>query len=121
MTKRVPRRRISEFRIPDKAKDELQIVSKITGLLAEKPELLREIGEKMQEISSEYELRMKREVTNFIASTADITPERMRDLYPQIIPHILQYWDRVICPPIWWVDWWFPYQREDLRTRLPRG
>ena len=45
MSEDVPKRKISDFKIPDKAKEELQLISKITGMLAEKPELLKDIGE----------------------------------------------------------------------------
>ena len=118
MSEKIPRRKISDVKIPNKVKEELQIVSKITGMLAEKPELLEHIGTKMQEVSKEYEMKMKQEVSNIIASAIDVKVDKIIDICPQIIRYI-DYWDHVWIPRIWWL--WGPYEHLNPQRDIRRG
>ncbi|PVX23289.1 MAG: hypothetical protein CW691_11045 [Candidatus Bathyarchaeum sp.] len=118
MGEKIPKRKISKAKIPNRVKEELQIVSKITGALAEKPEVLQQIGDKMQEIAKDYEKKMKNEISSIIAEAVDLEASKIIDICPQLIQYI-DCWDQIWIPPIWWR--WGPYDIPNLQRDLRKG
>lgn len=120
MVENIPKRNIRELKIDEENIAELKAISQITGMLAEKPEILEEISEEMKKISKEYEQRMKNTVSAVIAKNIDLEAAEIEKIYPQWAWHVHQYW-------YWYWDWiippwtvWGPYRELPYR-RLREG
>jgi hypothetical protein len=95
LASKIPQRKLPTVEI---SSEELKTVSAITGMLAEKPEVLKKIAKRMEELSSEYEQKVKTEVINTLAENVKIDAAK--------IGEIQQYWWWYI-PHIWWHQYWY--------------
>jgi hypothetical protein len=110
-----------EIEIDEEKIAELKAISEITRVLAEKPEILKDISDEMKKISKEYESRMKNTVSKMIAENVDIAVADIEKIYPQWAWHVHQYW-------YWYWDWvippwtvWGPYRELPHRMKSKEG
>ena len=114
---KIPRRDLPEFKITKELVEEVRSIAAITSLLAEEPELTKQIADAFIQASrvtpqdvmvAQIELREK--VSTMVAEKLkDIPAERITKLFPYWCPHIIRYWfPEVIIPHIHlWKPWYY--------------
>lgn len=83
--------------------EDLKAISAITGMLGDKPEVLKKVAKKLEELSNEYEQKVKAEVSNILAENVKIDASKIGQLQP--------YWANIWRPwwhTPWYQTWWLP-------------
>jgi hypothetical protein len=116
LAEKIPERKLPEFKITKEQQERLRAISAITKVLADDPELTKNIASEFVNASSASDpipanIVMRENISKMIARRLKELPaERIIDLYPwwsrifvrYWIPHIYYWdWERYIGPGSW--------------------
>ncbi len=104
--------KIPQGRVPpvEISSEDLKAISAITGMLADKPEVLKKIADRMEALSEEYTKKMNTEISDIMATAVKLDPDKIAQLQP-IWAHIWHPWQIWYWDHTWYQPWtiWGPY------------
>ena len=103
MAEKLPEKSMPEFKIGKEQIDELKTVSAVTKVLAENPELAKEIAEIFEQVAMEKERELVERITSLLA-------EKVKD-----IPA-----DKIKAAFFYWYIWYFPPEPRKHLYQYPR-
>jgi hypothetical protein len=90
MEKKLPRKKLPEFKIGKEQIDELKTVSAVTKILAENPKLATEIAEIFNQVAEEKERELVEKVTKLLSEKVkEVPPEKIRAAFGHWCPWYL--------------------------------
>jgi len=110
---KIPKRDFSSFKVQEGQAEELRTVSAITKMLADDPELTKEISDIFVQVRKEAQAQLEERVSKRMAEKLrDISAEQVGKVVPYWYPWVIRYW----YP---WVHYWYPwiiapFEREPL-------
>jgi hypothetical protein len=100
----IPKREIPTFKVQKEQAEELRTVSAITKILAENPELTKEISDTFIQVRREAQAKLEEKVSGMIAEKLkDVPAEQIGKLVPYWYPWVIRYW----YP--WIIRYWQPW------------
>jgi hypothetical protein len=96
MTEKIPKRKISKFKIGKEQTDELKTISAITKVLAEQPQLANELAEIFVEVEMEKQRKLTEKVSKLLADNLKEFPiQKISASFDQWCPLFARYVDAV--------------------------
>ena len=106
MEDKPPKRKMPEFEISKEQTDELRTISAVTKVLADNPELIKEIVDIFKQVEMEKEQELVDRVSKLLAEKVAVKPELISAVFENLYPIVVPQWYRFVaprkrCQPLW--------------------
>jgi len=108
MEDKPPKRKMPEFEISKELTDELRTISAVTKVLADDPELIKDIAGIFKQVEMEKEKEIAEQVSKLLADKVDMKEEQISEVFEKLYPLIVRcHWrfassqQNISVPYIW--------------------
>ena len=107
---KIPKAKIPESEIGKEDIEELKTVSTITKMLADHPELTKEMAEIFKQVAMEKEKELTERISKLLAEKVkEIPADRIGATMPYWYPWVVRYWGPWYPWRPWIIQYWYPW------------
>jgi hypothetical protein len=107
---KMPKGKIPDAEVGKEQAEELKAVSAITKMLAEKPEIAKEMAEIFEQVAKEKEKELTERISKLLAEKVkDIPADRISGSMQYWYPWVVRYWGPWYPWRPWIVQYWYPW------------